>query len=255
MIRGKSCTKPNYSLRSLIPVRTFYSPEERNTPGYFQIDTVHHCGTYTGGEYCLTLTVTDIFSGWTDLHSLLNKAHKWTFEGLQKTYNTLPFTLIELHPDNGVEFINECIIQWASKVGISYTHSRSRHKNDNCFVEQKNNSLVRNYIGYYRLMGENHQQLLANVYSSLVPLLNYFIPVKKLVSKEKIGSKEVKKYDTAKSPFERLIESDKVTEETKNYLMSQHQLYNPVILQQNVNDAIKVLQNAVLSELAVKTLS
>jgi hypothetical protein len=89
-LKGKSLTKSKDPLKSRIPIRTFYSSEERKTPGFIQVDTVHHCGQFTGGEYNLTLTATDIASGWVCLYSLLNKAYKWTFEALSDIKNTLP---------------------------------------------------------------------------------------------------------------------------------------------------------------------
>jgi hypothetical protein len=105
-IKGKSLTKPVNGLKSRIPIRTFYTSAERKTPGFIQIDTVHHCGQLTNGEYNLTLTAADIFSGWINLYALLNKAFKWTFEALRDIINTLPFPLLEFHSDNGAEFMN-----------------------------------------------------------------------------------------------------------------------------------------------------
>ena len=118
------------------------------------------------------------------------------------------------------------------------TRSRSNKKNDNCFVEQKNGAVVREYIGYDRLEGTEEQALLAAVYQHLVPLLNFFMPSQKLKSKTRIGSKEIKVYDEPKSPFQRLMESSKTPQKTKDSLLQQIALYNPVELQHNVNKAI-----------------
>ncbi|MFP3091027.1 transposase family protein, partial [Treponema sp. TIM-1] len=103
-LKGKSLTKPGKFLKHLIPIRTFYTSEERKLPGFIQIDTVHHCGQTTSGQYILTLTATDVASGWISLYSLLNKAHRWTFNALKDIHATLPFPLREFHSDNGSEF-------------------------------------------------------------------------------------------------------------------------------------------------------
>jgi hypothetical protein len=100
-LKGKSLTKPGDPLKHRIPIRTFYSSGERKLPGFIQIDTVHHCGQTTSGQYILTLTATDVASGWISLYSLLNKAHRWTFAALKDIYSALPFPLREFHSDNG----------------------------------------------------------------------------------------------------------------------------------------------------------
>jgi hypothetical protein len=237
-LKGKSLTKPVDSLKNRIPIRTFYTSEERKKPGFWQIDTVHHCGQATQGQYLHTLTATDIASGWIEMRSLLNNAQRWTFDALShiKYYAVLP--LIELHSDNGSEFINSYTETWCKDNGLLFTRSRDHKKNDNCFVEQKNGAVVREYVGYDRLEGAEEQALLADVYRPLCPLLNFFMPTQKLKSKTRVGSKEFKVYDEPKSPFQRLIESNEVSEKTKDFLFWNSTLYNPVELQHNVNKAI-----------------
>ena len=237
-LKGKSLTKPMASLKSRIPVRTFYSSEERKTPGFWQIDTVHHCGQATYGQYLHSLSTTDVASGWLELYALLNNAQKWTFEALSDINDTTLLPVLEFHSDNGSEFINNHTETWCKKNGIPFTRSRSNKKNDNCFVEQKNGAVVREYVGYDRLEGLEEQALLADVYRSLVPLLNFFMPTQKLKSKTRVGSKEIKVYDEPKSPFQRLMESSQTPEKTKEVLLAQIALYNPVELQHNVNKAI-----------------
>ncbi len=242
-IKGKSLTKPIQGLKSRIPIRTFYTGEERKTPGFWQIDTVHHCGDTTFGQYLHTLTLTDVFSGWIELYAMLNNAQKWTLDALKHMKASSLLPILELHPDNGSEFINNFTEIWCKQESIPFTRSRSHQKNDNCFVEQKNGAVVREYVGYYRLEGESEQELVAHIYRSLVPLLNFFMPTQKLLSKTRIGSKEIKKYDEPKSPYQRLIDSQLPPQKTKDALHSQIALYNPVELQDNVNKAIlKLMQ-------------
>ena len=237
-LKGKSLTKPVKSLKSLIPVRTFYSPEERKKPGFWQTDTVHHCGQATNGEYIHSLTATDICSGWIELRSLLNNAMRWTFQALSDIRDATLLPVLEFHPDNGSEFINYHTEEWCRKEGIAFTRSRSNKKNDNCFIEQKNGAVVREYVGHDRLEGAEEQALLADIYTYLPPLLNFFMPTHKLKSKTRVRSKEIKVYDEPMSPFQRLIESTEVSSELKDSLVTHIALYNPVELQHNVNKAI-----------------
>jgi len=237
-LKGKCLTKPMVSLKSRIPIRTFYSNEERKIPGFWQIDTVHHCGQTTLGQYLHTLTATDVASGWIELRSLLNNAQKWTFQALTGINGSTLLPVLEFHSDNGSEFINYHTEAWCVKNHMPFTRSRSSKKNDNCFVEQKNGAVVREYVGYDRLEGLEEQAFLADVYQPLAPLLNFFMPTQKLKSKTRIGSREIKVYDKPKSPYQRLMESAHSPEEVKNALSAQIALYNPVELQHNVNKAI-----------------
>ena len=222
-LKGKSCTNPGMALKSRIPLRTFYSAEERKTPGFLQIDTVHHCGQSTSGEYILTLTTTDVFSGWIFLHPLLNKAFSWTFLALKDILQTVPFPFMEFHSDNGSEFINTAVEKWCNdpQHSVPFSRSRDHKKNDNCFVEQKNGAIVREYVGYDRLSGAEEQALLATIYAPLVPLLNFFMPTQKLKRKTRIGSKEIKVYDAPRSPFARLTESADLPQACKDSLSAQ----------------------------------
>jgi transposase InsO family protein len=241
-LKGKSGTKPLLSLKSRIPIRTFYTSQERKKPGFWQIDTVHHCGAGTFGQYLHTLTATDVASGWIELRSLLNNAQKWTFEALSHIKSTVPLPVMEFHSDNGSEFINNATEAWCKRESIPFTRSRDRRKNDNCFVEQKNGAVVREYVGYDRLEGFQEQTLLAAVYQPLVPLLNFFMPTRKLKSKTRVGSKEIRVYDEPHSPFQRLTESAELPQQTKDSLLAQISLYNPVELQHNVNKAVMRLR-------------
>jgi hypothetical protein len=252
-LKGKNLTKPLNSLKSRIPIRTFYSAQERKTPGFWQIDTVHHCGQATSGQYILTFTATDVASGWICLYSLLNKAHSWTFKALSDIRNTVPLPVVEFHSDNGSEFINNTTEIWCKNENLPFTRSRDNKKNDNCFVEQKNGAVVRTYAGYDRLEGSEEQALLAAVYTPLVPLLNFFMPTQKLKSKTRIGSKEIKVYDEPQSPFQRLTENTGLPQEYKDMLKAQCALYNPVELQQNVSKAILRLRQRLAQSNRIKT--
>ena len=225
-----------------IPIRTHYIDSERKTPGFMQIDTVHHCNDSDSGEFLLTLTATDVASGWIELFPLQNKAHKWALEAMQSLQASLPFPLIELHSDNGGEFINRDTVNWRDVTKtLLLTRSRPHHKNDNCFVEQKNGAVVRNYVGYARFDTQEEFSALAEVYKSLCPFLNFFVHGKKLLRKTSLGSKTKKIYDMPKTPFQRLLESSHVSLETKDLLVRQRSLLNPVDLQYAVHKAVAAL--------------
>jgi len=145
-LKGRSLTKPGNLLKKQIPVRTYYADADKK-PGFFEIDTVHHCGTNDSGEFCLTLTATDVYSGWVELRPLLNKAHKWVLKALLDIKSSLQFPLSGIDSDNGSEFINSALLKWCRDERIQFTRTRAYHKNDNCYVEQKNYSCVRTFGG------------------------------------------------------------------------------------------------------------
>jgi hypothetical protein len=207
-----------------------------------QIDTVHHCNDRDSGEFLLTLTATDVASGWTELFPLPNKAHTWALQSMQALTSVLPFPLLELHSDNGSEFINRDTVNWRDIAKtLLLTRSRSHHKNDNCFVEQKNGAVVRNYVGYARFDSTEEFATLAKVYQFLCPLLNFFIPTKKLLCKTSVGSKTIKRYDHPTTPFLRLMESPYLSPEVKERLAQRRSLLNPVNLQYAVHTAVSEL--------------
>ena len=241
--KGKSLTKPGNLLKKQIPVRTYYADTDKK-PGFFEVDTVHHCGTSESGAFCLTLSATDVYSGWVEFRPLLNKAEKWVFEALLDVRASLPFPFAGMDSDNGCEFINKPLLKWCSAERIQFTRSRPYHKNDNCYVEQKNNSCVRNFVGYDRFSSAVERDALAAVYRSLCPLLNYFMPTHKLISKTRVGSALKKVYDTkVLSPYQRLLACSDLSDEVKKELTRRYRLYNPVVLQQKVHDAVGALMS------------
>ena len=153
----------------------------------------------------------------------------------------LPFPLLGIDSDNGSEFINRSLLSWCETNHISFTRTRPYKKNDNCFVEQKNLTCVRNYVGYSRFDTPAEHQSLARVYRSLCPLLNYFLPTIKLVDKQRVGSKVHKVYDKPMSPYLRLMTSPDLRDEVKAELTRRYQRYNPVLLQQEVHRAVDAL--------------
>ena len=239
-IHGTCATKAAGNLSKLIPVRVFFHWDER-IPGFFEMDTVAHDGGKPSGEYCFTLTFTDVCLGWTVLYALLNKAHRWVKESAEDLRATLPYPLKGLDSDNGSEFKNHQMVRSCADNGIAFTRSRSYKKNDNCFVEQKNYSNVRHIVGYYRYEGEACRIALQNLYDKWNLLVNYFYPSMKILAKERKDAHTYKKYDSAKTPFRRAIESDKISEEIKSRLIGQKARLNVVQLKKEVEEALDVV--------------
>jgi hypothetical protein len=204
-IRGTSGTKPGRLLHRAIPIVTWFDYAKRST-GYFQIDLVQHDGGNPSGEFCYTLTMTDVKIGWTIHYALRNKAAVWVKTALEMAYTSLPMGLKGIHSDTGSEFINEPIDTWCRKHHVEFTRGRPTHKNDNCYVEQKNYATVRKIVGYARYEGEDAVAALQAVYNAYDLLLNLYYPCMKQISCERIGAKKKRKYDIARTPLQRLLE-------------------------------------------------
>jgi hypothetical protein len=206
-IRGTAGTKAGPPLKKRVTILTHFECAKEG-PGFFQIDLVQHDGGNPSGEFCYTLTMTDVASGWTVHYPLRNKAHKWVIESLEHFCASSPFPLRAIHSDCGSEFLNDVRVKWCGKHTVSFTRGRTGRKNDNCWVEQKNNSTVRKTAGYSRYSGDTGVQALRALYRPLDLLTNLFYPCMKLLSKERVGAKYRKSYDKARPPFQRLLECD-----------------------------------------------
>ena len=224
--KGKSTTKPGTLLKKDIPLRMGDEWDE-NEPGFVEIDLVAHCGETTAGDYANTLTVTDIFSGWTEPIAVKNKAQTHVFSGLKTVGARQPFPFKGIDSDNGSEFINHHLYRWCKEEKILFTRSRPYKKNDNCHVEQKNWHVVRRNIGYARFESQAAVDVLNEYYSLLRLHSNFFLPQSKLISKERIGGRIRKRYDTPKTPFRRLLESEHVSKEVKQSLSETFSSLNP----------------------------
>ena len=220
-IKGTSGTKPAKShIKSLIPVMTHFECTEQGS-GLWQIDLVQHDGGNPSGEFCFTLTVTEVKHCWTVHYPLRNKAFTWVYQALDHARSVLPLPVRILHADNGSEFINHALRLWCQQTGIELTRSRTTKKNDNCYVEQKNYASVRKIIGYGRFSADKGVAALANVYDHYDKLLNYFYPCQKLLTKERNGSKVKKTYDKPQAPFDRVVSDNKLPKTLKGKLIAQ----------------------------------
>jgi hypothetical protein len=162
-LKGRSHTRPGTLLKHQIPMRTFTEWDEQQ-PGFLEIDLVGHDGGVIDSHHGFTLNAVDIASGWNSSTALKNKAQVWTLEGVQKIRAKLPFPLLGIDSDNGSEFINQTLYDFCQEQQITFTRSRPYRKNDSCFVEQKNYSVVRRAVGYQRFDTEEQLSLLNQLY-------------------------------------------------------------------------------------------
>ena len=229
-------------LRSQIPVRTHFNRDTVKA-GMFAFDTVAHCGGSARGQYCKTLTGTDVYSGWIEERSLLNSANIWVKKAIADIEGGLPFQMTGAHYDNGMEFINEPLLTWCIQRHIQASRSRPYRKNDNCYAEQKNYDAVRKTVGYFRFDTPEECAALAEVYRWLCPLHNYWMPSFRLVSKDRQNDGRYRKvYEKMpKTPFQRLIESQDVSLKHKEELLRLRTLQNPVGLNRCLNNALDYL--------------
>lgn len=240
--KGLSGTKPGTLLKNQIPIRT--DNWDIKKPGFCEADTVAHCGNSLLGNFVWSLTLTDIYSGWTENRAIWGKGSGGVVEQIQNIEKKLPFKLLGFDCDNGSEFLNYHLIRYFSnrpkELMVQFTRSRPYHKNDNAHVEQKNWTHVRQLLGYDRFENASLVPLINELYSNKYNLLqNYFCPSMKLISKERINSKYHKKYDKPQTPCQRLLASDDVSAETKETLIAIRKSLSPFTLRRGIESRLK----------------
>jgi hypothetical protein len=238
--RGRSTTKPGTLLRNKIPINT--GQWQENRPGFIEADTVAHCGTSMAGQFAFTLDCVDIATGWSEQRAVWNKEDKAVVEQMRSIEKALPFPLLGFDSDNGSEFINHLLFRYFidRKKPVQFTRSRAYRKDDNAHVEQKNWTHVRQWLGYDRLDNPPVVDALNELYTNEWRLFhNFYCPSVKLLSKERIGSKTIKKHDKPKTPYERVLESAQVSNYAKEGLRRIFENTNPLVLRRAIEKRIK----------------
>lgn len=234
---GLSTTKPGTLLKKAIPIRTFADWDDAR-PGFVEVDLVAHCGESVEGQFLNTLTTTDVSTGWTECVAVLHRSQHLVFAAIQAMRQRLPFPLLGLDSDNGGEFINDILYRYCQDEQVTFTRSRPYKKNDQAHVEQKNWSVVRHLIGYDRFETQEELQLLNSIYADLRLYVNFFQPVLKLIGKEQVGKKTVKRYDEAATPYQRVLSSKQVDLTVKARLCHQYLQLNPVALRNKIDQNV-----------------
>jgi len=240
--KGLSTTKPGSLIKKQVPIKTNQWDETR--PGFIEADTVAHCGESIAGSFVYTVNTVDIATGWIESRAIWGKGQIGAFKAIESIEKSLPFKVCGFDSDNGGEFLNRHLLAYFTKrkQPVEYTRSRAYKKNDNAHIEGKNWTHIRQYFGYLRFDDVKIVNLMNDIYNNEWSLFfNFFIPSTKIISKERDGSKIIKKHDQPKTPFQRVLESNDISKKTKVELRNKHKLLNPFILQKSIAEKIKAV--------------
>ena len=238
--RGRATTKPGTLLRKQIPIRTNQWDESR--PGFIEADTVAHCGDSMMGMFAFTVDCVDIATGWTEQRAVWGKGERGVMEQLNDIETMLPFPLRGFDCDNGGEFLNYHLFRHFTERPhpVQFTRSRAYHSQDNAHVEQKNWTHVRQWLGYDRFDNPQVIPLLNDLYRREWRLFhNFFLPSVKLIEKERIGSKTIKRHDPPQTPYQRIAASPHIPDAVKQALAKQLEQLNPFLLRKAMERKLK----------------
>ena len=238
--RPFSTTKPSSLLKSAIPIRTFADWQE-DRPGFLEADLVPHCGDSSEGFYLNTLSTVDVATGWSDCVGVWGRGQERVGSAVHRVRQRLPFPLLGLDSDNGSEFINQHLFMYCQREKITFTRSRSYKKNDSCHVEQKNGNVVRRLVGYDRYASKAAYQCLDRLYYLVRLYINFFQPTMKLISRTRHGARVHKVYESAQTPYQRLLKANLLVEAKKTELAATYSGLNPVMLLKQINDSLEQL--------------
>lgn len=241
--RHRGTTKRGALLKSSVPIRI--TNWDTSQAGFMEMDTVAHNGGDPSGQFIYTLDMVDICFGWSEQYAVLGKGELGVVKAVNDVRTGLPFNLLGMDSDSGGEFVNWHMVRYCQKEKIYFTRSRPDHKNDNAYVEQKNYTHIREWLGYGRF--DTPEQLLAinDLYrNELWRYNNFFLPVMKIESKEKLNNSVCrKKHDRAKTPYHRLMASNQILDEKKQKLHALYLTLNPVQLKRDIDEKIKRIKN------------
>jgi hypothetical protein len=209
---------------------------DTSEPGHFEVDLVHHGGESTSGEYGYTLQLIDVATGWSERVALLGRGQRAMQAAFEQVLSRLPFEVLELHPDNGSEFFHAHLVAfWKERVvGVQLSRSRPYQKNDNRLVEQKNDTLVRQYFGQLRLDTPTQIEAMNTLYERMWLYYNLFQPVLHLREKEVVNDKVRRTWDQAQTPWQRLRATGKLSAEQQQRFQALYEQTNPRRLRQQI---------------------
>lgn len=228
-------------VRQEVPMKRI--PWDTTEPGHMETDLVHHAGGSAAGDYVHTLQLIDVATGWSERVAILGRSQEAMEAGFRRVLERLPFPIKELHPDNGGEFFNNHLVRFFGEAitGLTLSRSRPYQKNDNRFVEQKNDSLVRAYFGTARLDTPAQCAALNALYDQMWRYYNLFQPVLHLAQKEVIDGRLKRHWDQAKTPYQRLLQTGVLADETAGRLATLSAQTNPRQLRHAIHEAIPQL--------------
>lgn len=234
MVRGRSATVSS-PLKGMIPIRKSHTWQELGV-GYVQTDSVVHCGDMLSGNLVYSVGVVDYRTYWNEYTAQWNKGQEATRESLIVLRARMPFPLIEIHPDTGNEFINYHVHEWATQEGIAMTRSEPYKSNDNMCIEERNNSIVRKHLAYYRYDDVSLVPIVREVLRVACLLHNHFMPVRRMTKKERIGAKWKRTFEkVALTPYERMMRDTVVSPEDKATRTLIYNTLNPLALRRELD--------------------
>lgn len=251
--RNRGTTRHGSLLKSAIPIRI--TNWDTSKVGFMEMDTVAHNGGDPSGEFIYSLDMVEIASGWSAQAAVLGKGERGVVKAVGDIKNIVPFCILGLDSDGGSEFINWHMVRYCQKNEWYFTRSRPDRKNDNAYVEQKNYTHIRRWLGYGRYDTQQQLNAMNDLYRNELRLFNnFFRPVMKTVSKEKINNSVCrKKYDIAKTPYQRLLESKQVSRKQKQELTEMYLSLNPIKLKNIIDQKIKKIRAMQTYKLNVPT--
>ena len=241
-IRGVATTRPSPLLRTAIKIRQA-GDEVEAEPGFFEGDTVAHCGPTLKGEFARTLNLTDVHTGWVFTRTVRNNAHVHILAALKAGVEEVPFAVTGLDFDNGTEFLNQAVIAWSADLEIFFTRSRPYKKNDQATIESKNNHLVRKYAFYYRYDTPEERAVLNRLWPLVNDRLNYLTPtIKPIGYTSSSDGRRRRLYDPPQTPLDRLLATETLSRAQQADLTAYRDSLNPAKIARQIAD----LQNRLL---------
>src|ERR1700739_3671198 len=234
-ISGVSTTKPSPLLRNSVKVRKA-GDEVEDEPGFFEGDTVAHCGPTLKGEFARTLNLTDVHIGWVFTRTVRNNANTHILAGLKAGVHEIPYEVTGLDFDNGTEFLNKAVIKWAAQMEIFFTRSRPYKKNDQATIES-NNHLVRKYGFYYRYDTDEERAVLNRLWRLVNDRLNYLTPtIKPIGYASGADGRRRRLYDAPQTPLERLLGAGTLSPAQQAELVDYRDSLNPPKIGRQIAD-------------------
>ena len=244
LLLSEKYKKKSHLLCHQVPVKT--SDEfDRNVIGHTEVDFVESNGSSASREFVNNLSVVDVSSGWWEGEAVMGKSQERAVGAIKTVKERLPFELLGIHPDNGTNLLNYLLYEYTRNEKIDFTRSRPYKKNDNCFVEQKNSTHIRQVIGYLRYDTEEEMSTINDIYRNELRLYkNFFQPTLKIKEKIRDKGKIRRKYEIPKTPYRRIMESEQIKEEVKDKLKKVYDNLNPAELKRNLDKKLQNLYKA-----------
>ncbi len=247
LVHRPNRTSGNNSLKSLVPCQPDRTLDA-STPGQLCADTVALCGGDISGNFMWITTLTDILTQWTECRPAWNRGAHETRLSLVRALAAFP--AIGIHSDSGPEFLNAHVHHFITQAlpACAFTRSRPCHKNDNARVEQKNASIVRELPGEIRFDAFVLKEKLEQICAAWSLYNNLFRHCKRLLSREKRpdGKAFITRYDTPKTPYERLTSCNILSPDKAAHFEHLFQSTNMIVLRQHIEADLRHLYRRLL---------